>query len=182
MGHSLTDRSQWIIPNPNRPTNEDAIYSPKYVPNYDQLGRYCSEVEISKILGVDIKLSHIPVKRMIRLARETMAKLHPIKGKGSDKMTKEQQNLLIEVANHLGYAPESIAVSLKTRKQVTLRGVIENGQKIVKCTRQKVTEQQPLSQESQQQRRIGAVLLPAFNDSDQAQNARIVCVFILISS
>src|SRR3546814_10725409 len=23
MGHSLTDRSQWIIPNPNRPTNED---------------------------------------------------------------------------------------------------------------------------------------------------------------
>src|SRR3546814_13759467 len=64
-----------------------------------------------------------------------------------------QQNLLIEVANHLGYAPESIAVSLKTRKQVTLRGVIENGQKIVKCTRQKVTEQQQLSQESQQQRR-----------------------------
>src|SRR3546814_4962370 len=73
--------------------------------------------------------------------REAMAKLHPIKGKGSDKMTKEQQNLLIEVANHLGYAPESIAVSLKTRKQVTLRGVIENGQKIVKCTRKKVTEQ-----------------------------------------
>src|SRR3546814_2869493 len=27
MGHSLTDRSQWIIPNPNRPTNEDAIYT-----------------------------------------------------------------------------------------------------------------------------------------------------------
>src|SRR3546814_10493783 len=76
-----------------------------------------------------------------------------------------QQNLLIEVANHLGYAPESIAVSLKTRKQVTLRGVIENGQKIVKCTRQKVTEQLPLSQASQQQRRIGAVLLPAFHDS-----------------
>src|SRR3546814_4632932 len=76
----------------------------------------------------------------------------------------------------------SIAVSLKTRRQVTLRGVIENGQKIVKCTRQKVTEQLPLSQESQQQRRIGAVLLPAFNDSDQAQNARIVCVFILVSS
>src|SRR3546814_5120417 len=102
-----------------------------------------------------------------------MAKFHPIKGKGSDKMTKEQQNLLIEVANHLGYAPESIAVSLKTRKQVTLRGVIENGQKIVKCTRQKVTEQLPLSQESQQQRRIGAVLLPAFNDSEDRKSTRL---------
>src|SRR3546814_12074668 len=100
MGHSLTDRSQWIIPNPNRPTNEDAIYSPKYVPNYDQLGRYCSEVEISKILGVDIKLSHIPVKGMIRLYRETMAKVHTIKGQGADKMIKKKQNIQIEVANN----------------------------------------------------------------------------------
>src|SRR3546814_15469358 len=93
-----------MIPLPPRSTRTDTLFP------YTTLFR--SEVEISRSLGVDIKLSHIPVKRMIRLSREAMAKLHPIKGKGSDKMTKEQQNLLIEVANHLGYAPESIAVKI----------------------------------------------------------------------
>src|SRR3546814_15196382 len=128
-----------MIPLPPRSTRTDTLFP------YTTLFR--SEVEISRSLGVDIKLSHIPVKRMIRLARETMAKVHPIKGKGSDKMTKEQQNLLIEVANHLGYAPESIAVSLKTRNQVTIRRVIENGKTLVTCTRKKVTEKLTLYKE-----------------------------------
>src|SRR3546814_6055477 len=39
MGHSLTDRSQWIIPNTNRPTNADENYTPKYFTNYEDRKR-----------------------------------------------------------------------------------------------------------------------------------------------
>src|SRR3546814_11315771 len=57
-----------------------------------------------------------------------------------EKLTKQEELSLMEIANHLGFAPEPMAVKLQARKQVAIRGAFVNGQHALKSTRQKVQE------------------------------------------
>src|SRR3546814_1307389 len=57
-----------------------------------------------------------------------------------EKLTKQEELSLMEIANHLGFAPEPMAVKLQARKQVAIRGAFVNGQHALKSTRQKSEE------------------------------------------
>src|SRR3546814_686282 len=92
MGRAPTNLSDWLMLGPPG--------GPKYVPNKSRFGRFFSEEFLSKMLGVDIQLSHVPVQRLVHSARAAIDKMDVIKGqrekltKRSEEHTSELQTLM----------------------------------------------------------------------------------------
>lgn len=183
MGHSFTNREQWIAGDLGAISPTCPAPIPIFTPNLERLARYATETGLSKLLGVQISCSHIPVTRMIQETRETLAKLGEIKGTGN--LTKKQKGLLLEAANSLGYSPESVAVACQARKQVVIRGVEVAGDRIVvKCTKQRVTLRKPLPLTPLDLQRLvtGAALISPIDDSNAAREAKRVRILNSSSS
>src|SRR3546814_15436802 len=95
---------------------------------------------------------------MLESARLVLERVDPIRGTASNPLLQTEKRGLIEISNHLGFVFESLAVKLGTRSQLVLKTAFQNGQVILKSSRQRVgmreEEEEELPPRSEE-RRVG---------------------------
>src|SRR3546814_17921828 len=98
MGRAPTNLSDWLMLGP--------AGGPNYVPNKSRFGRFFSEAFLSKMLGVELHLSHVPVHRPVHSDRAALAKINVTKGH-REKLQQQEEITHMASAHHSTHAPDT---------------------------------------------------------------------------